>query len=172
MRRNGMGFCGVLSFGLRGRGRMKVDKHDYYMGEALAEADKALGQGEVPVGAVVVREGVIIAREHNLKEKLKDATAHAEILAIRAAGVVLNSWRLSDCTLYVTIEPCPMCAGAMLQARLPRLVFGARDEKGGAVGSLYNLTQDKRFNHYLEVLEGVRAEESAAFMRGFFQARR
>ncbi len=151
---------------------MKIDEHDYYMGEALAEARKALEQGEVPIGAVIVREDKIIARGHNLKERLKDATAHAEILAIRAAGVVLGSWRLLDCTLYVTIEPCPMCAGAMLQARLSRLVFGARDEKGGAVGSLYNLAQDKRFNHYLEVLEGVRAEESAALMREFFQARR
>ncbi len=153
-------------------GIMKGDEHDYYMGEALAEARKALEQGEVPIGAVIVWENKIIARGHNLKEKLKDATAHAEILAIRAAGVVLDSWRLLDCTLYVTIEPCPMCAGAMLQARLPHLVFGARDKKAGAVGSLYNLVQDKRFNHYLEVLEGVRAEEAIALMREFFRARR
>ena len=146
--------------------------HDYYMGEALAEAREAFKDGEIPIGAVVVRDGQIISRGHNAREVLKDATAHAEIIALRRAGAALGGWRLPECTLYVTVEPCPMCAGAMIQARLPRLVFGARDAKGGAVGSLYNLVQDERFNHRLEVVEGVMAEEAAELMQRFFRERR
>ena len=146
--------------------------HDYYMGEALAEAREAFNDGEIPIGAVVVRDGQIISRGHNAREALKDATAHAEIVALRRAGETLGGWRLPECILYVTVEPCPMCAGAMIQARLPRLVFGARDAKGGAVGSLYNLVQDERFNHRLEVVEGVMAEEAAELMQRFFRERR
>lgn len=146
--------------------------HQYYMAEALAEARKAFHAGEIPIGAVVVRNGEIIARGHNAREALSDATAHAEIVAMRQAGQALGGWRLLDCTLYVTVEPCPMCAGAMIQARLPRLVFGARDAKGGAVGSLYNLVQDERFNHRLEVEEGVLAREAAELMQQFFRERR
>jgi tRNA(adenine34) deaminase len=146
--------------------------HEFFMDEALAEARAAYEAGEIPIGAVVVQDGEIIARGHNTREVLHDATAHAEIVAIRQAGAVLGGWRLLDCTLYVTVEPCPMCAGAMIQARLPRLVYGARDEKGGAVGSLYNLVQDERFNHRLEVISGVRAAESAQLMQTFFRERR
>ena len=146
--------------------------HEHYMGEALAEAREAFNDGEIPIGAVVVRDGQIISRGHNAREVLKDATAHAEIIALRRAGAALGGWRLPECTLYVTVEPCPMCAGAMIQARLPRLVFGARDAKGGAVGSLYNLVQDERFNHRLEVVEGVMAEEAAELMQRFFRVRR
>lgn len=146
--------------------------HEYYMGEALAEARAAYEAGEIPIGAVVVKEGKVIARGHNAREDLMDATAHAEIVAIRRAGALLGGWRLLDCTLYVTVEPCPMCAGAMIQARLPRLVYGTRDEKGGAVGSLYNLVQDERFNHRLEVIPGIRAAESALLMQLFFRERR
>jgi tRNA(adenine34) deaminase len=146
--------------------------HEQYMAEALIEAQKAYAAGEVPIGAVVVRDGHLIARGHNAREALQDATAHAEILALRRAGEALGGWRLPGCTLYVTVEPCPMCAGAMIQARLPRLVFGARDAKGGAAGSLYNLVQDERFNHRLEVVEGVLAGEAAELMQRFFQERR
>ncbi len=149
----------------------KVD-HEYYMGDALAEAREAFKAGEIPIGAVVVREGEVIARGHNAREALKDATAHAEIIVLRRAGEVLGGWRLPGCTLYVTVEPCPMCAGAMIQARLPRLVFGARDAKGGAAGSLYNLVEDERFNHRLEVIEGIRAGEAAELMQEFFRERR
>ena len=143
-----------------------------YMQEALKEAEKAFSIGEVPIGAVITRGGEIIARGYNLREKHKDATAHAEIVAMRQAGEALGGWRLLGCTLYVTIEPCPMCAGAMVQARLPKLVYGARDEKGGAAGSIYNLVQEEKFNHRLEVREGVLAEESKALMQKFFKARR
>lgn len=146
--------------------------HDFYMDEALVEARAAYEAGEIPIGAVVVRDGEIIARGHNARESLLDATAHAEMVAIRRAGKLLGGWRLLDCTLYVTVEPCPMCAGAMIQARLPRLVYGARDEKGGAVGSLYNLVEDERFNHRVEVVSGVRAAEAASLMQKFFRERR
>ena len=146
--------------------------HEHYMGEAMAEARKAFSQGEIPIGAVVVREGSIIARSHNLREGLNDGTAHAEVLAIRQAGKYLGGWRLLDCALYVTVEPCPMCAGAMIQTRLPLLVYGARDEKAGAAGSLYNLVQDERFNHHLEVVEGIRAPEASELMQDFFRTRR
>lgn len=146
--------------------------HDFYMDEALLEAKAAYEAGEIPIGAVVVLDGEIIARGHNARESLLDATAHAEMVAIRRAGTVLGGWRLLDCTLYVTVEPCPMCAGAMIQARLPRLVYGAKDEKGGAVGSLYNLVEDGRFNHRVEVVSGIRAAESASLMQKFFRERR
>lgn len=144
----------------------------FFMKIALEEAREAFNKGEVPIGAVVARKGEIIARAHNLRETLQDATAHAEILALRRAGELLGGWRLLDCTLYVTIEPCPMCAGALVQARVPKLVYGARDVKGGAAGSLFDIVRDERLNHRLEVEEGILAEEAAALMQDFFNSRR
>ena len=143
-----------------------------FMREALAEARKAAALGEVPIGAVVVRAGEILVRAHNLRETTHDATAHAEVLAIRAAGRLLGGWRLTGCTLYVTIEPCPMCAGALLQSRIDRLVFGARDPKAWADRSLLEILQNPGLNHQVEVREGVLAEECGEVVREFFRARR
>ena len=139
---------------------------------ALQEAAKAFRKKEVPVGAVVVYEDKIIGRGHNQTESLRDATAHAEILAIGAAANYLNSWRLSDTVLYVTLEPCPMCAGAMVLSRIKKLVFGAYDPKTGACGSLYNIIQDKRLNHQVEVVPEVLKEECSALLQAFFKERR
>ncbi len=144
----------------------------YFMREALDEAKKAFEKEEPPVGAVIVREAEIIARGHNLRESLQDPTAHAEMLAIRAAAAELGSWRLSDCAIYVTLEPCAMCAGAMVLARVNRLVYGADDPKAGAVGSLMNLMSDKRLNHQIEVKSGVLASECGDLLRVFFSSRR
>jgi len=146
--------------------------HEDFMREALAEAAKAAAIGEVPIGAVVVRNGEIIARAHNLRETTHDATAHAEILAIRRAGEALGGWRLMGCTLYVTIEPCPMCAGALVQSRVEQLVFGARDPKAWADRSLEEIVQNPGLNHRLEVTSGVLAEECSQTVKAFFQARR
>jgi len=143
-----------------------------FMHEALLEARKAFAKGEVPIGAVLVRDRQIIARGHNLREEQADPTAHAEILALREAAGRLGGWRLPDTTLYVTIEPCPMCAGALVQARVSRLVYGAPDFKAGAVHSLYTITEDDRLNHRLEVTGGILAEESAELMQLFFRSRR
>lgn len=143
-----------------------------FMHEALFEARKAFAKGEVPIGAVLVRDRQIIARGHNLREEQTDPTAHAEILALREAAMRLGGWRLPNTTLYVTIEPCPMCAGALVQARVSRLVYGAPDFKAGAVHSLYNITEDDRLNHRLEVAGGILAEESAELMQLFFRSRR
>ncbi|ADU50196.1 tRNA-adenosine deaminase [Thermaerobacter marianensis DSM 12885] len=140
-----------------------------YMAEALAEARRALALGEVPVGAVAVHDGRIIARGHNLRERLGDPTAHAEILVLREAAARLGGWRLEGVTLYVTLEPCPMCAGAIVLARVPRLVYGAPDPKAGAAGSLMNLVQHDKLNHRVELRAGVLAEASAALLRGFFR---
>ena len=145
-----------------------IQDDEKYMKLALREARKALAKDEVPIGAVVVCKGEIVGRGHNLKELNSDPTAHAEIIAIREAAQKLNSWRLSDCQLYVTIEPCPMCAGAMLQARIKRLVYGAADKKAGVVDSLYQLLNDERFNHIITVRDGVMAEESRKLMQDFF----
>ncbi|HHT9155846.1 MAG TPA: tRNA adenosine(34) deaminase TadA [Candidatus Tripitaka sp. YC43] len=145
--------------------------HEHYMRLALKEAEKALEEDEVPVGAVIVHEGHIIARAHNQRERLKDPTAHAEMIAITQAAAYLENWRLEGATLYVTKEPCIMCAGAMVQARLTSLVFGAFDEKGGACGSVVNLVEETRFNHQVKVTGGVLAEESAVLLREFFQER-
>ena len=149
---------------------MNTDKQ--YMELAIKEAKKALGIGEVPIGAIVIYNGEIVGRGYNLKEELQDPTAHAEMIAIREAAQRLGSWRLSDCQLFVTLEPCPMCIGAMLQARIKRLVYGAADEKGGATGSLYNLADDERFNHQIEVKSGVLAEESSQMLKEFFRSLR
>jgi tRNA(adenine34) deaminase len=140
----------------------------YFMGEALRQAARAYTAEEVPVGAVVVREGRIIARAFNQVELLKDATAHAEMLAITQAEEAVGDWRLNEAELYVTMEPCPMCAGALVNARLRRLYFGCDDPKAGAVRTLYNLTEDSRLNHRVEVVPGVLAAEGAALLRGFF----
>lgn len=147
---------------------MKEDQ--YFMSQALMEARKALELEEVPIGAVVVCEGKIIGRGYNLKERDNDPTAHAEIIALREAAQVSSSWRLDGCQLFVTIEPCPMCAGAIVQARIARLVFGALDPKAGAAGSLYNIIKDERLNHRVtEVKGGVLAQESRQLMQDFFK---
>jgi tRNA(adenine34) deaminase len=142
------------------------------MGLALAEARRAGAAGEVPVGAVVIAGGQVIAAAGNQRETDRDPTAHAEILALRQAAASLGSWRLSDATLYVTLEPCPMCAGALVAGRVGRLVFGAPDPKAGACGSLYNLCVDPRLNHELPVVSGVREAECAAVLREWFAGRR
>ncbi len=143
-----------------------------YMGMALAQAREAFRCGEIPVGAVLVKGDAVLAATRNRCEELSDAAAHAEILAIRAAGRLLGGWRLTGTTLYVTLEPCPMCAGALVQARIERLVYGAADPKGGAAGTLYNLVQDERLNHRLEVVTGVMEEECAELLKEFFRRRR
>ncbi len=142
------------------------------MQEALAEARAAAAHGDVPIGAVVVHDGEVIARGHNRREADQDPTAHAELLALRAAARHLGSWRLNGCTVYVTLEPCPMCAGALVLARVPRLVFGADDPKAGAVGALYDIPRDPRLNHEVEVVRGVAAEDCAELLRAFFRERR
>jgi tRNA(adenine34) deaminase len=144
----------------------------YFMGEALRQAAKAYEAEEVPIGAVVVREGRIIARAYNQVELLKDATAHAEMLAITQAEQAVGDWRLNDCTLYVTKEPCPMCAGAIVHVRFARVVFGAPDPKGGAAGSAMNLLQFPTLNHRAEITSGVRLEECRALLQTFFTEQR
>jgi len=142
------------------------------MAEALKEAAKAGAMGEVPIGAVIVKHGEIIARAHNLREAGQISTAHAELLAIEEANRQVGFWRLDDCVLYVTLEPCPMCAGAILMSRVERVVFGARDPKGGCCGSIYHLLNEPRFNHECEVIEGVMAGECGQILTDFFKALR
>jgi len=151
-----------------------IDLHsdDYFMGEALRQAAKAREAGEVPVGAVIVREGRVIARAFNQVELLKDATAHAEMLALTQAEEVTDDWRLTGCTLYATKEPCPMCAGAIVHARLARVVFGASDPKAGAAGSAMNLLQFPGLNHRCEITRGVRETECRALLQSFFAEQR
>lgn len=146
--------------------------HEYYMQLALDEARQALAENEVPVGAVIVRSGQVIAQAHNQREQLQDPTAHAEMIAITQAAAACRSWRLEDCTLYVTLEPCPMCAGAILQARIPVVVYGAADPKAGAVDSLYRLLEDDRLNHRCVVFSGVLAPQCAQLLQQFFQQQR
>lgn len=140
----------------------------YFMELALAEAQRAAVEGEVPVGCVIVHEGIVIGKGHNRTEALNDPTAHAEILAITAAANHLENWRLEDCTVYSTLEPCPMCAGALVLARVKRLVFGAKDSKFGACMSIYNIAQDIRLNHQLEVIPGVLEDKVTELMKSFF----
>lgn len=142
------------------------------MRRALEEARAAAALGEVPVGAVIVRHGELIAAGHNLTHTEQDPSAHAEMVAIRRAARVIGHWRLLDCTLYATLEPCAMCAGAVVLARIPRLVFAAADPKAGMCGSLANLVRDPRLNHRVESVTGVLAEESAELLRDFFRQRR
>lgn len=139
---------------------------------ALAEARLAFAESEVPVGAVIIYEERIVASAHNQTEQLKDPTAHAEMIAITQAAEALGSWRLTGCTLYVTLEPCAMCAGAIIQARIPRVVYGATDPKGGAVNSLFQLLSDHRLNHRAEVTSGVQANHCGEMLSRFFQQRR
>jgi tRNA(adenine34) deaminase len=145
---------------------------DALMGIAIEEARAATTHDDVPVGALVVIDGHIVARRHNEREAAHDPTAHAEILALRDAAEATGSWRLEGATVVVTLEPCPMCAGALQQARVDRVVFGATDMKAGACGSLYNLGGDPRLNHEFEVAHGVRADECAALLTTFFAGRR
>ena len=145
---------------------------EFFMGEALRLARKAFAADEVPVGAVVVRNGEIIARSWNQVETLKDATAHAEMLAITQAESVVEDWRLTDCDIFVTKEPCLMCAGAIVHARLRRVVFGCPDPKGGAAGGLLNILQMPQLNHRCEITKDVRADECARILKDFFLARR
>jgi tRNA(adenine34) deaminase len=145
---------------------------DYYMGLAIDQAQKAYALGEVPIGAVVVLDGEIIASGHNLRECWQDATAHAEIIVIREACQKLGRWRLTGSTLYVTIEPCPMCAGALVMGRVDRLVYGSADYKAGAVESIFNVVQNPAMNHRLEVKAGVLESRCAGLMREFFRTRR
>ena len=140
-----------------------------YMEEALKEAEAAAAEGEVPVGAVIVRDGRIIARAHNRTRQDNDPTAHAEVLAIRMAAKVLGGWRLTGCSMFVTVEPCSMCAGAIVWSRLERLYIGAMDPKAGACGSLFNIPQDNRLNHYVEIETGLMGEECSNLMKDFFR---
>ncbi len=145
-----------------------VECMNKFMKEALAEAEKAFSLGEVPIGAVIVKDGEIIARGHNLTETAKDPTAHAEMIAIRRAAQTLGGWRLIGCDLYVTVEPCAMCTGAMIWSRLNNLYIGAMDPKAGACGSVFNIPEEDRLNHKLHVETGLMEEECAAIMRQFF----
>lgn len=142
---------------------------EYYMELAIAEAKKAGSIGEVPIGAIIVHDDEIISGAHNLRETSKNAVTHAELMAIQQACEKLDNWRLENTTMYVTLEPCPMCAGAILQSRIPRIVYGARDVKAGCVHSLYNLLNDSRFNHECEVKEGILAEKCGMLLTDFFR---
>ncbi len=146
--------------------------HQRFMEIALAEAEQALREDEVPIGAVVVHQGRVIASAHNQRETLRDPTAHAEMIAITQAADALGSWRLEDCALYVTLEPCPMCAGAILQARIATVVYGAADPKAGAVDTLYQLLRDPRLNHRVETISSVLANRCGEILSRFFQQQR
>ena len=146
-----------------------IDRDDHHMSEALLLAKRAAEEGEVPVGCVIIHEDSIIGRGWNQRELLQDPTAHAEILAITQAAASLNSWRLENTILYVTLEPCSMCAGAIIQARIPRIVYGAEDPKAGAAGSVVDIFCEGLFNHDVEVIGGVLAEESSNLLSGFFR---
>ena len=149
-----------------------LEEHERWMREALVEATRALAAGDIPVGAVAVRGGRVVGRGYNRKEAARDPTAHAEMLALQEAARTLDGWRLLDVTLYCTLEPCPMCAGAMVQARLPRLVYAVDDPKAGAAGSVVNLLQHEQLNHRVEVVKGILAEEAQALLQAFFESLR
>ena len=140
-----------------------------FMEEAYIEAQAAAAEGEVPIGAVIVRDGEIIARAHNRTEQDKDPTAHAEMLAIREAAAVLGGWRLTGCSMFVTAEPCSMCAGAIVWARIEKLYIGTMDPKAGACGSVFNIPQDERLNHYVEIETGLMGEECSGLLKVFFR---
>jgi tRNA(adenine34) deaminase len=146
--------------------------HEHFMKLALEEAEKAFREEEVPVGAVIVHEERVIASAHNQREQLHDPTAHAEMIAITQAAEWLQSWRLDGCTLYVTLEPCAMCAGAIIQARIPTLVYGAADPKAGAVDTLYRMLDDQRLNHRCRTVSGVLADRCGEILSRFFQDQR
>ncbi|MGV3605918.1 MAG: tRNA adenosine(34) deaminase TadA [Planctomycetaceae bacterium] len=149
-----------------------IQPHDLFMRRALTEARAARDEEEVPVGAIIVRDGKVIASAHNQRETLHDPTAHAEMIAITQAAQALEDWRLEECTLYVTLEPCIMCSGAILQARIPTVIYGASDPKGGGVASLYKLLSDNRLNHRCEIVPGILAAECGEILTQFFQAQR
>jgi tRNA(adenine34) deaminase len=149
-----------------------LQSDDYFMGEALRQASRAYAAGEVPVGAVMVRGGRIIARAYNQVELLKDATAHAEMLVLTQAQQAVGDWRLTDCTLYVTKEPCPMCAGALAHVRIDRIVFGVSDPKAGACGGAFQLFDLPGLNHRCEITSGILRDESLALLQDFFRDRR
>ena len=151
---------------------MEYEMYEEFMKIAIEEAEKAFMLDEVPVGAVIVKNGKIIAKGHNLRETLKSATAHAEIIAINEACAKLNGWRLFGCDIYVTLEPCPMCAGALINARIDRIIYGATDFKRGACGSLYNFVQDPSLNHNPEVIGGICELECKAVLQKFFSLKR
>lgn len=146
--------------------------HEYYMSLALQEARRAFILDEVPVGALIVKNGVVVSRGHNIRETIKSALGHAEINAIEEACKALGGWRLLDCDMYVTLEPCPMCAGAAVNARINRIIFGAYDQKAGACGSVYNIANDERLNHRIEVIPGMLEEECRELLQEFFKRKR
>ncbi|MBU0436767.1 tRNA adenosine(34) deaminase TadA [Staphylococcus succinus] len=146
-----------------------MTRDQFYMKIAIAEAEKAGAIGEVPIGAVIVKEEEVIVRAHNLRESLQDPTAHAEHIAIQKAAALCGNWRLEDCTLYVTLEPCVMCAGSVVMSRIPHVVYGAKDPKGGCAGSLMDLLQESRFNHRATVKTGVLEEECGQLLKNFFK---
>jgi len=150
----------------------KAEQDEQYMRQAIEAAKIAQENGDVPIGAVVVYENQIIGRAYNQREQLKDPTAHAEIIALTQAAAFIESWRLHGCTMFVTLEPCAMCAGALVLGRLDRLVYGCNDPKAGACGSLYNIVQDERLNHRLEITSGVLADECAKLLQDFFRQKR
>ena len=149
-----------------------MDRDLFWMGQAVELAQRAGEKGEVPVGAILVKDNVLIAEAHNRREQSGSPVAHAEMLAIQAASEKIGNWRFIDTTLYVTLEPCPMCAGAIVLARIPKVVYAAPDPKSGAAGTLYNILQDERLNHRVELVSGVLAEESSALLKSFFEKRR
>jgi tRNA(adenine34) deaminase len=149
-----------------------IQKDEYFMQAAIREAQRADENGDVPIGCIIVYDGIIIGKAHNQREQLTDPTAHAEMIAITQAAEYLQSWRLHGCTIYVTLEPCTMCAGAMVLGRIDRLVYGCRDPKTGACGSLYNIVQDERLNHRVEITAGVLEQECSAMLSDFFVRRR
>ena len=149
-----------------------MDRDFFWMGQAIELARQAGEKGEVPVGAILVKDDVSIAEAHNLRELCGSPVAHAEMLAIQTASEKIGNWRFVDTTLYVTLEPCPMCAGAIVLARIPKVVYAAADPKSGAAGTLYNILQDERLNHRVELVSGVLAEESSALLKSFFEKRR
>jgi tRNA(adenine34) deaminase len=151
---------------------MTVEKENQFMKLAIEQAQIAQENGDVPIGAVIVHNGQIIGKAYNQREQLQDPTAHAEIIALTQSAAALETWRLEGCTMYVTLEPCPMCAGALVLARIDRLVYGCDDPKAGAVKSLYNIVTDGRLNHKIEVISGVLADECSKLLQDFFQKRR
>ena len=146
-----------------------MSEQEYYMMQALIEAKKAFELNEVPIGAVMVRQGEIIARGYNLRNSKKNPLCHAEIDVINKSAKVVGDWRLEDCTLYVTVEPCPMCAGAIIQSRIPKVVFGTRNSKAGCAGSILNILQEPRFNHQVNIEENILQEQCAELMKEFFK---
>lgn len=151
---------------------MEIKTHQYFMELALQQANAAYSEDEVPVGCIIVLGERVIGAAHNQREMLKDPTAHAEILAITQAAEALNDWRLEECAMYVTLEPCPMCAGAIVQARIPLVVYGATDPKAGAASSLYNLLNDQRLNHQAQVIGGIMSEKCGGLLTQFFAEKR